>query len=200
MSKLSIGLDCFSLVCCCLPCINETDAAVVENCGKFSRILPPGVSFMFWPCETVVTRMSLKIQHLEISCETKTKDNVFVQVDVAVQYRVVEEKTSSAFYKLTDATAQIRSYVNDVIRSSLPTMDLDDAFASKEVVAHAVRDRLTALMSDYGYEIIAALVVDLSPDKNVKAAMNEINGDQMHFSFFQLFSYLFSYFIFLSPF
>lgn len=122
--------------------------------------------------------MSLKIQHLEIPCDTKTKDNVFVSVLVAVQYRVVEDKVSSAFYKLTDPHAQIKSYVNDVIRSSLPTMELDAAFASKEVVAHAVRDRLASLMAEYGYEIIAALVVDLEPDKSVKAAMNEINAQQ----------------------
>ena len=50
----------------------------------------------------VVARISLKIQHLEIVCDTKTKDNVFVKVVVAVQYRVKEDKVSSAFYKLTD--------------------------------------------------------------------------------------------------
>ena len=37
----------------------------------------------------------------------------------------------SAFYKLTDRTAQIRSYVYDVIRSAVPRMELDESFASK---------------------------------------------------------------------
>ena len=82
----------------------------------------------------------------------------------------------SAHYKLTDPASQIRSYVFDVIRSSLPRIDLDDAFASKNDLADAVKHQLQALMSDYGYEITAALVVDLSPNKNVNAAMNEING------------------------
>jgi hypothetical protein len=31
-------------------------------------------------------------------------------------------------------------------------------------------------MTEFGYEIIAALVVDVIPDRAVKAAMNEING------------------------
>ena len=150
---------------------------MVESMGRYSRVLPPGLSCIMFPIETVVSRISLKIQHLEIECDTKTKDNVFVQVVVAVQYRVVENKVSSAFYKLTDPRQQIKSYVNDVVRSSIPTMEIDHAFESKSVVAHAVQDRLSVLMAEYGYEIIAALVVDLNPDKAVKAAMNEINGE-----------------------
>ena len=82
----------------------------------------------------------------------------------------------SAHYKLTDPVAQIRSYVFDVIRSSLPRMDLDDAFASKSDLAEAVKNQLQTLMAEFGYEILAALVVDLNPDKAVKDAMNGING------------------------
>ncbi len=72
---------------------------------------------------------------------------------------------------------QIKSYVFDVIRSSIPLLLIDDAFASKDTLAHAVRDRIATLMSEYGYEIIAALVVDIKPDRAVKIAMNEINGE-----------------------
>jgi hypothetical protein len=64
----------------------------------------------------------------------------------------------------------------DVVRSSIPRMDLDEAFASKDEVANAVKSQLAALMSDYGYEIIAALVIDLDPNTHVKAAMNDIIG------------------------
>lgn len=120
--------------------------------------------------------MSLRVEHFEITCDTKTKDNVFVQVVVAVQYRVIQEKVSSAFYKLTDPRAQIKSYVFDVVRSAIPSLAIDDAFASKATLAHDVQDRLSHVMIEYGYEIIAALVIDLVPDRVVKAAMNEING------------------------
>ena len=89
---------------------------------------------------------------------------------------MVEDKVPSAYYKLTDPRAQIRSYVFDVVRSSIPRMELDDAFASKDEVANAVKNQLSVLMSEYGYEIIAALVIDLDPNAHVKAAMNEING------------------------
>lgn len=164
--------------CCCFGYINEMDAGIIENCGRFERIVPAGFYCLMCPVENLVNKMSLRIQYLDVSCDTKTKDNVFVKVVVAVQYKVVEDKVPSAFYKLTDARSQIRSYVFDVVRSSIPRMDLDEAFASKDEVANAVKSQLAVLMSDYGYEIIAALVIDLDPNAHVKAAMNDINASQ----------------------
>lgn len=126
----------------------------------------------------MTSTVSLRVQYLDVTCDTKTRDNVFVKVVVAVQYKVVEEKVPSAYYKLTDAKSQIRSYVFDVVRSSIPRMDLDQAFASKDDVANSVKSQLTSLMSEYGYEITAALVIDLDPNGHVKAAMNDINASQ----------------------
>lgn len=59
------------------------DAGVVESCGKYSRILPPGLHCICFPIEAVAANVSLKIKHTEVSCDTKSKDNVFVTVVVA---------------------------------------------------------------------------------------------------------------------
>jgi regulator of protease activity HflC (stomatin/prohibitin superfamily) len=133
---------------------------------------------MLWPIAQVAGVLSLRIQQLDVICETKTKDNVFVQVAVSVQYRVLTEKTYDAFYKLTDPIEQIRSYVYDVIRSTVPKMELDKAFESKADIADACQDQLQKVMNDYGYEIMESLVTDLSPDQRVKASMNEINASK----------------------
>jgi len=129
-----------------------------------------------YPCEAIVARVPLRINYMDVSCETKTKDNVFVKVVVAVQYRVMEDKVPSAYYKLTNRRSQIMSYVFDVIRGSVPRMELDEAFASKDHIAKAVKEQLTQSMAEYGYEIVATLVIDLDPNHNIKAAMNEINA------------------------
>lgn len=164
--------------CFCIQCVGEMDAAVVENCGKFDRVVPAGCFCLIPPCQEIKGRVSLSLQYLEVTCETKTKDNVFVRVAVAVQFKVKEDSVPSAFYKLTDRNAQIRSYVFDVVRSSFPRLELDESFASKDDVARAVKEQLSTLMSEYGYEIVAALVIDIDPDPRVKASMNEINASQ----------------------
>lgn len=126
---------------------------------------------LFCPFEQLVGRVSLRVQYLECACDTKTRDNVFVRVVVAIQYKVVEEKIASAYYKLTDPNAQIKSYIFDVVRSSIPQMDIDHAFASKDDVANSVRSQLAALMAEYGYEIIAALVIDIDPNAHIKVTV-----------------------------
>lgn len=82
----------------------------------------------------------------DVTCETKTKDNVFVQVGVATQYRVITEGAYDAFYRLTDPRNQIQSYVFDVVRSTVPRMDLDEAFTSKDEVATEVLNQLRDVM------------------------------------------------------
>ena len=89
----------------------------------------------------------------------------------------MEDKVPSAYYKLTDNRRQIMSYVFDVIRGSVPRMELDAAFASKDHIANAVKDQLTIAMTEYGYEIVNTLVIDIDPNATVKSAMNEINGE-----------------------
>ena len=66
----------------------------------------------------------------------------------------------------------------DVIRSTVPRLELDAAFASKADIANACQDQLSKVMAEYGYEIMETLVTDLSPDQRVKASMNEINASK----------------------
>ena len=47
--------------------------------------------------------MSLRIQQIDCRCETKTKDNVFVDINITVQYQIERENLYDAFYKLTDS-------------------------------------------------------------------------------------------------
>jgi regulator of protease activity HflC (stomatin/prohibitin superfamily) len=160
----------------CLQCIREKEVGVVEDLGQFKKLIKEGPSCIFWPLQSVVGRLSLRVQQLDVLCETKTKDNVFVQVGVAVQYRVVTESAYDAWYRLTSPTSQIQAYVFDVIRSTVPRMELDQAFESKDDIAQAVLEQLQNVMKDYGYAIVNTLVTDLAPDVKVKASMNEINA------------------------
>jgi len=161
---------------CCLQCINEKEIGIVEDLGQFKRLVGEGPSCILYPLQSVAGRLSLRVQQLDVLCETKTKDNVFIQVGVAVQFRIITESAYDAWYRLTDPKSQIEAYVFDVIRSTLPRLELDAAFESKDDIAKAVLEQLQNVMKDYGYAIVNTLVTDLSPDARVKASMNEINA------------------------
>lgn len=159
--------------------IVETQSVnVIERFGKFVRIQKAGFNFKIPFIERVAGRVSLRVQQLDIIAETKTRDNVFVHIKVSVQFLVEESKAVDAFYKLTNARAQMESYVYDVIRSSLPRMSLDESFENKDAIALDIKKELSEEMSTYGYTIIKSLVVDINPEENVKRSMNEINAAQ----------------------
>ncbi|KAI9119208.1 hypothetical protein K1719_009883 [Acacia pycnantha] len=107
----------------------------------------------------IAGRLSLRVQQLDVRCETKTKDNVFVNVVASVQYRALAEKASDAFYRLTNTREQIQSYVFDVIRASVPKLELYSVFEQKNEIARAVEEELAKAMSTYGYEIVQTLIV-----------------------------------------
>merc|ERR1712187_802454 len=99
-----------------------------------------------------------------VHVQTKTKDNVFVTVKVAVQQSVKQENVQDAMYKLSDVHVQIDAYVSDVVRSQVPTMLLDEAFEKKDSLSDAIMKKLASQMAEYGFQIIKALVTELTPD------------------------------------
>lgn len=162
--------------CCCFFTISTSEVGIVEWCGEFSHLAQAGFNLLCCPFAKLRGIVSLKVQSLNCQAETKTKDNVFVTVNVNVQYQAIFEKVYQAFYTLSDHESQMRAYVYDVIRASLTQMNLDDAFESKEELSQNLKHHLQEVFNTYGFTILQALVTDLNPEDMVKDAMNEINA------------------------
>jgi regulator of protease activity HflC (stomatin/prohibitin superfamily) len=158
--------------------VNTAEVAVVTRFGRFLRIANPGLNWKVPFFDTVAGNVSLRVNQISLTMETKTKDNVFVTIPISVQNRVRPEKVYDAFYKLSDPTQQIQSYVEQVILGHVPGMTLDDVFASQSSIAAAVKQELDADMATFGFEIVNVLVTDIVPDAKVKSAMNDINAAQ----------------------
>ncbi|KAH9609174.1 hypothetical protein KSS87_002400 [Heliosperma pusillum] len=157
--------------------VSQSTVAIKEQFGRYNGVLEPGCHFVPWCIGTQVKGLlSLRVLKLDVRCETKTKDNVFVTVVASVQFRALSEKAQDAFYKLSNTKEQIQAYVFDVIRASVPKMELDAVFEQKNIIAKNVEHELEKAMSAYGYEIVETLIIDIEPDANVKKAMNEINA------------------------
>ena len=152
--------------------------AVITRFGKFLFIANPGLNWKMPFIDAVAGRVSLRVNQIALTMETKTKDNVFVTIPISVQNRVRPEKVYDAYYKLSNPAAQIQSYVEQVILGHVPSMTLDEVFASQSGIAAAVKQELDADMAGFGYEIVNVLVTDIVPDAKVKSAMNDINAAQ----------------------
>jgi len=165
--------------CCCFACIEESEVAMVERCGEYNRELRSGCNCVCCCIgDQVAGVVSCRLQQLDIECETKTHDNVFVTLLINVQFKVIHGQERDAFYALENYEKQINSYVFDTIRSAVPKINLDKVFEQKEDIANAVKQELSKCMQAYGWEIIQVLIADIEPVPKVKNAMNEINTAQ----------------------
>ena len=158
--------------------VRTAEVAVITRFGKFLRVAEPGLNWKSPFFESVAGTVSLRVNQITLTMETKTKDNVFVTIPISVQNRVRPEKVYDAYYRLSDPVAQIKSYVEQVILGHVPGMTLDEVFASQSSIAAAVKLELDADMAAFGYEIVNVLVTDIVPDAKVKSAMNDINAAQ----------------------
>ncbi|MGA9671743.1 MAG: SPFH domain-containing protein, partial [Terracidiphilus sp.] len=141
--------------------VNTAQVAVITRFGKFLRVAEAGLNWKTPYFDTVQGLVSLRVNQISLTMETKTKDNVFVTIPISVQNRVRPEKVYDAFYKLSDPVAQIKSYVEQVILGHVPSMTLDEVFASQSSIAAAVKQELDADMATFGYEIVNVLVTDI---------------------------------------
>lgn len=83
--------------------------------------------------------------------------------------RQVPPSPGRGWTALIRGAAQIESYVFDVVRSSVPKIDLDDVFTTKEEIASNIKKELEDSMGSFGYEILATPITDIDPDAQAHA-------------------------------
>ena len=159
--------------------VKQQSVAIIERFGRYQKISDSGIHMRVpFGIDKIAARVQLRVLQSEIVVETKTQDNVFVTMNVATQYRVNESNVKDAYYKLMRPESQIKSYIEDALRSSVPKLTLDELFEKKDEIALEVQKQVAEEMSTYGYIIVKTLITKVEPDAEVKQSMNEINAAQ----------------------
>ena len=158
--------------------VSERHIGVLERFGKFRKLASPGLHFKIPVIDRVVKEVSLRIEPLTLTIESKTKSNAFVKLPIMVQHQVEETQVYDAFYRLADFDEQVGALVSDVVRAEVPKLSLDEAFESKDHLAEAIMKNLAPKMQSYGYNILSVQVLDVEPETSLKDAMNNINTSE----------------------
>lgn len=159
--------------------VKQQTVAIIERFGKYHTTASSGIHVKLpFGIDSIAARVQLRLIQSEMTVETKTRDNVFVQMNVATQYRVNEQNITDAYYKLMNPVEQIKSYIEDALRSSVPKLTLDELFEKKDEIALEVQHQVAEEMETYGYMIVKTLITKVDPDAEVKQSMNEINAAQ----------------------
>ena len=158
--------------------VPQQQAYIIERFGKFLKVQFAGIHIRIPFVDRIAMKTNMRVNQLNVQLETKTLDNVFVTVVASTQFRVNPNDVATAYYELRDPAGQLRSYMEDALRSAIPALSLDDAFARKDDVAFDVQKTVGAEMSRFGFTVVKTLITAIDPSAQVKNAMDSINAAQ----------------------
>ncbi len=150
---------------------------VVERFGKFHSVRQPGLNIKLpYPIDKVVACVSLQVQELNSELGVKSKDNVFIMLPVAVQFRVgrKDDSVQAAFYELDRPEEQLKSYVMNRIRSAINGLELQEIYDDKEKITTEVKAELAEQFSEFGYEIVDVLIDEPQVSAEVRSSFDRV--------------------------
>lgn len=158
--------------------VPQQQAYIIERFGKFNKVQFAGIHLKIPFVDRIAMKTNMRVSQINVQLETKTLDNVFVTVVASTQFRVNPQDVATAYYELRDPAGQLRSYMEDALRSAIPALSLDDAFARKDDVASDVQKTVGAEMARFGFTVVKTLITAIDPSPQVKNAMDSINAAQ----------------------
>lgn len=99
--------------------VPQQQAYIIERFGKFNKVQFAGIHIRIPFVDRIAMKTNMRVNQLNVQLETKTLDNVFVTVVASTQFRVNPENVATAYYELRDPAGQLRSYMEDALRSAI---------------------------------------------------------------------------------
>ncbi|PVA07880.1 SPFH domain-containing protein [Thalassorhabdomicrobium marinisediminis] len=158
--------------------VPQSEKFVIERFGRLRAVLGPGINFIIPFLDRVAHKISILERQLPTMAQDAiTSDNVLVQVETSVFYRITEpEKT---VYRIRDVDGAISTTVAGIVRSEIGKMELDQVQANRTGLILAIQDQLAAQVDDWGIEVTRAEILDVNLDEATRAAMlQQLNAER----------------------
>ena len=158
--------------------VPQSEKHVVERLGRLQSVLGPGVNFIVPFIDRVRHRMSILERQLPTASQDAiTADNVLVEVETSVFYRILEpEKT---VYRIRDVDAAISTTVAGIVRAEIGKMELDEVQSNRSALIATIKSSVEDAVDDWGIEVTRAEILDVNLDQATRDAMlQQLNAER----------------------
>ena len=158
--------------------VPQSEKYVIERFGRLRSVLGPGLNLIIPFLDKVAHKISILERQLpNASQDAITKDNVLVQVETSVFYRITEpEKT---VYRIRDVDGAIATTVAGVVRAEIGKMDLDDVQANRSQLIDTIKASVEDAVDSWGIEVTRAEILDVNLDQATRDAMlQQLNAER----------------------
>ncbi|MCY3996195.1 MAG: SPFH/Band 7/PHB domain protein [Rhodobacter sp.] len=161
-----------------LRIVPQSEKYVVERFGRLHSVLSPGINFIIPFLDVVKHRISVLERQLPTASQDAiTKDNVLLQVETSVFYRITNpEKT---VYRIRDVDAAIATTVAGIVRAEIGKMDLDEVQSNRSDLITTIKTSVEDAVDEWGIEVTRAEILDVNLDQATRDAMlQQLNAER----------------------
>ncbi|WP_138934126.1 SPFH domain-containing protein [Roseovarius arcticus] len=158
--------------------VPQSEQHVVERFGRLHSVLGPGINMIVPFLDKIAHKISILERQLPTASQDAiTKDNVLVQVDSSVFYRIVQpEKT---VYRIRDIDGAIATTVAGIVRAEMGKMDLDEVQSNRTQLIGTIKATVEDAVDNWGIEVTRAEILDVNLDQATREAMlQQLNAER----------------------
>lgn len=149
--------------------INQFERGIVLTLGRYSRTLKPGLNIII-PFIEQVKKVDVRTTPMDIpKQEVITKDNVTVNVDAIVYFRVID--TKKAVLETTDYSYATSSFAQTALRDVTGNFDLDELLSKRDEISSKIKEIVDAQTDKWGIDIESVKLQNIELPADMKRAM-----------------------------
>ncbi len=151
--------------------VQQYERMVVQRLGSYIGTKPPGLCFLI-PIMYNGTKVDLRERVTRVPTQKYiTVDNVVVDMDFVIYYRVIEDMTDRAVLEVQNFEQAVINLAFATLRAVIGAIDLSTALSERERIRDEVQVRMDEVTSRWGVKVSQVEINEIDPPMGVKAAM-----------------------------
>ncbi len=158
--------------------VPQSEQHVVERFGRLRSVLGPGINFIVPFFDRVRHKVSILERQLPTASQDAiTSDNVLLQVDTSVFYRILQPERT--VYRIRDVDAAIATTVAGIVRAEIGKMELDEVQSNRAQLISTIQASVEDAVDNWGIEVTRAEILDVNLDQATREAMlQQLNAER----------------------
>ena len=149
--------------------INQYERGVVQRLGRFRKILDPGLHVII-PYIDIMRNVDVRTTPMDVpEQEVITKDNVTVNVDAVVYFRVIDAK--KAVFETTNYAYATSTFAQTALRDVTGNFDLDELLSKRNEISKQIKEIVDAQTDKWGIDIESVKLQNIELPSDMKRAM-----------------------------